>query len=232
MQLIEPEILADASGLALGLSVCGLLLGMALWLLGWRRHRFWVVLTITLVGGVYGLNEAPALRAPPAVAGVLLALGAGTLALALARLFAFAAAGIAALLAVQAFVPTWDQPLISFMTGGLLGVLLYRLWVMVLTSLAGALLMTYASLCLAERFTKLATGDFAAKHTTLLNWICGGLAGLGVLLQVWLNRGKSGQPPAADHAKKPEPKPPAADHGDKPPAKRAWLGWPPFLKAG
>jgi hypothetical protein len=232
MQLIEPEILADASGLALGLSVCGLLLGLAVWLLGWRRHRFWVVLTITLVGGVYGLNEAPALHAPPVVAGSLIALGAGTLALALARLFAFAAAGVAALLAVQAFVPTWDQPLVSFMTGGMLGVLLFRLWVMVLTSLAGALLMTYSALCLAERLTKLQAADFAEQRMTLLNWICGGLAALGVVLQLWLNRGTSAKPPAGDKGKKPEPRPHEADHGDRPPAKRVWLGWPPFRKAG
>jgi hypothetical protein len=232
MQLIEPEILADASGLALGLSVCGLLLGLAVWLLGWRRHRFWIVLTVTLVGGVYGLNEAPALRAPPFVAGTLIALGAGTLALALARLFAFAAAGVATLLAVQAFVPTWDQPLVSFMTGGMLGVLLFRLWVMVLTSLAGALLMTYSALCLAERLTKLQPADFAEQRTTLLNWICGGLAALGVVLQLWLNRGQSAKPPAADRGKKPELRPPAEDHGDRPPAKRSWLGWPPFRKAG
>ena len=49
MQLIEPDILAEASGLSVGISACGLLLGLAVWLTGWRRHRFWVVLTITLV---------------------------------------------------------------------------------------------------------------------------------------------------------------------------------------
>ncbi len=43
MNLIEPEVLADLSGLSIGLCVVGLLLGLALWLLGWRRHRFWVV---------------------------------------------------------------------------------------------------------------------------------------------------------------------------------------------
>ncbi len=51
MNLIEPEVLADLSGLSIGLCVVGLLLGLALWLLGWRRHRFWVVLGITFLGG-------------------------------------------------------------------------------------------------------------------------------------------------------------------------------------
>jgi hypothetical protein len=230
MQLIEPDILAEASGLSVGLSACGLLLGLAVWLTGWRRHRFWVVLTITLVGGVYGLNEAPALHAQPAVAGLLLAVGAGTLALALARLFAFAAAGLAALVAVQTLVPTWDQPLISFVTGGLLGVLLFRLWVMALTSLAGALLLTYSGLCLAERLAKLDAAAFAEKRTALLNWICAGVTLLGLVLQLWLNRGKSAGPSAS--GQRADPKPPLAGAGDRPPGKRIWWGWPPFRKAG
>jgi hypothetical protein len=230
MQLIEPDILAEASGLSVGISACGLLLGLAVWLTGWRRHRFWVVLTITLVAGLYGLTEATALRTQPVVAGLLLALGAGLLALALARLFAFAAAGLAALLAVQALVPTWDQPLVSFMTGGLLGVLLFRLWVMVLTSLAGALLMTYSALCLVERLAKLEAAAFAEKRTVLLNWICGGVTALGLGLQLWLNRGKAGKP--ADKGKKADPQPSAAGPGGAPPGKRVLWSWPPFRKAG
>jgi hypothetical protein len=137
MQLIAPEILADARGLSAGLCVLGLAAGLVLWLLGWWSHRFWVVLAAALLAGVWGLSEAALLRAPPLLAGTLLALAAGLLALALARLLAFAAGGLAALLAVQALVPTWDQTLIGFVAGGLLGVLLFRLWVIVLTSLGG-----------------------------------------------------------------------------------------------
>src|SRR4051794_4559275 len=133
MEMIAPEILKDVSGLAVGLCVTGLLLGLALWLFGWRRHRFWVVVAITCGGGVYGLTEAQLLHAQPAVAGTLLALAAGVLALSLARVLAFGAGGVATLLAVQSLVPSWDQPLVSFVTGGLLGVLLFQIWVMILT---------------------------------------------------------------------------------------------------
>src|SRR5947209_20520712 len=102
MQLIAPEILAsDLSGLSLGLAAAGLLLGLALWLFGWRWHRFWVVLGVTLLGGVLGLHAAPALRTQPLAAGVLLALGAGALALSLMRLLALAAGGGPALPAAQ-----------------------------------------------------------------------------------------------------------------------------------
>ncbi len=232
MQLIEPEILAEASGLALGLSICGLLLGVAVWLTGWRRHRFWVVLTITLVGGVYGLNEAAALHAQPVVAGILMAVGAGMLALALARLFAFAAMGIGALVSVQALVPTWNQPLVSFVTGGVLGVLLFRLWVMLVTSLAGSLLMIYSTLCLLQRFAKLDAAAFAEKRAVLLNWICGGICALGLMLQLWLNRRGSGHSAASTSGKSGAATPPPPAKTDGPAGKRIWWGWPPFRKAG
>jgi hypothetical protein len=235
MQLIAPDILADASGLAPGLSACGILLGLALWLFGWRRHRFWVVLGLTLAGGVYGLNEGASLHAQPVVAGIALACAAGLLALSLARLIAFSAAGLAALLAVQSLVPTWDQPLVSFVSGGILGVLLFRLWVMALTSLAGALLMTYSGLCLAERLAKLNPAEFAERRTTLLNWACGGLAALGLLLQLLLNRRQPSKPAGKgkEKGKRPEPRPALPEAADEPAGKkRPWWGWPSFRKAG
>ncbi len=232
MQLIAPDILADASGLAPGLSVCGILLGLTLWLYGWRRHRFWIVLGLTLAGGVYGLNEGASLHAQPVVAGIALACAAGLLALSLARLIAFAAAGLAALLTVQALVPTWDQPLVSFVSGGMLGVLLFRLWVMALTSLAGALLVTYSSLCLAERLAKLNPAEFAEKRTALLNWVCGGVAAVGLLLQLWLNRGKGPKPGDKGKGKKPEFRPAPPERTEEPPKRSGWWAWPPFRKAG
>jgi MFS family permease len=233
MELIAPEILDDARGLSLGLTLCGLVLGLALWLLGWRKHRFWVVLLITLGGGVYGLSEAPSLRTQPILAGTLLAFAAGLLALSLARLFAFGAAGAAALVAVQSLVPTWDQPLLSFLTGGLLGVLLFRLWVMALTSLAGAVLMTYTSLSLAERLLKLQAVAFAEKRTVLLNWICGALAVLGLGLQLWWNRGKPARAARKDRDRprpRAEARPAAERADDPPPPKTSWWGWPPFSR--
>src|SRR2546423_5049807 len=133
MQLIATDILADMCGLSLVPLCTGLAIGLALWLFGWWSHRFWVVLTITLLAGVYGLYEAPAWRVQPVLTAILLALAAGMLALALTRLLAFAAGGIAAVLALQALVPTLDQPLICFLAGGLLGVALFRFWIMALT---------------------------------------------------------------------------------------------------
>src|SRR5262249_46524051 len=133
------------------------------------------------------------------------------------------------LLVVKALVPGWDQHLVSFMSGGLLGVLLFRVWVMVLTSLGGTLLLTYSSLCLLERFTKLNAVEFADQRDTLLNWVCGGLVALGVLRQLLLNRGKwAGQ----NRGKSAEGKWSRAPEKPEPESRRGWLSWPPFRKAG
>jgi hypothetical protein len=230
MEIIAPEILADLRGLSVGLCLTGLILGLALWLLGWRRYRFWVVLAITCLGGAYGLYEAPALRATPAVAGTLLALSAGVLALSLARVFAFGVAGCSALLAVGALVPSWDQPLVSFTAGGLLGVLLFRLWVMAVTSVSGTLLMAYSGLCLAERLTKLDGAGFAEKHVQLLNWLCVGLAGAGLVVQLLMSRGMGAAKKSAGPDKARPGDKPKAD-GAGPPRRTLW-SWPPFRKAG
>src|ERR1700731_1635493 len=111
MQLVAPDILADACGLSVGMIIAGIILGLALWLFGWWCHRFWIVLITTVLAGVYGLYDAAVFRAQPLVAAVLLALIGGLLALALVRLLAFLAGGMAGLLAAQAIFPAFDQPL-------------------------------------------------------------------------------------------------------------------------
>ena len=71
--------------LSVGLCATGLVVGLALWLFGWWSHRFWVVLTTTVLAGVFGLYEAAMFRTHPLVAALLLAVAAGLLALALIR---------------------------------------------------------------------------------------------------------------------------------------------------
>ena len=58
MQLVAPDILADACGLSVGLIIIGIILGLALWLFGWSCHRFWIVLITTVLAGIYGLYDA------------------------------------------------------------------------------------------------------------------------------------------------------------------------------
>ena len=181
MPMLAPDILAEARGLPVALSGTGVVLGLALWGWGWSYHRFWIVLFTTLLAGTFVLASGPVSGAQPLVAAVLLAIGAGALALHLSRVFAFAGGGLALAAAVHALVPSWDQPLPCFIAGGLIALLLFRTCTMVLTSLAGTLLLGYSTLCLLDRLGKLDAVAWSGKHAGWLNW-----AAVGVMLAGWL----------------------------------------------
>jgi MFS family permease len=188
MQLVAPDLLADARELSTPITAAGLALGLALWLLGWRGHRFWIVLSATLSGGVAGLAASSAYGVEPLVAGLLAAVAAGVLALALVRVLAFAAGGLAACILMHALAPSWDQPLVSMLIGGLLGVYFFRLGMMTFTSAAGTVLVTYCALCLLDRLGTLNSVLWAGGNAVLLNWLIGSSAILGVLTQFLLER--------------------------------------------
>ncbi len=190
MQVVAVDILEQARGISTGLSGAVLAVGFLVWLLGWRGHRFWIVLASTVAAGTLGLFSGQVHGAQPVLAGLLLAVAAGALALALVRLVAFAAAGAAAWVLVHALVPHWDQPLVCIVVGGLIGLLLFRVWTMVLTSVAGTLLMAYSGLCLADRLGNLDMIDLATRRGLLLNCACGGTAIVGVVAQYFLERRK------------------------------------------
>jgi hypothetical protein len=188
MHLLAPDILAEARGLSPAISGAGLAIGLALWVLGWRGHRFWIVLATTVAAGVFALNTGPVAGVQPLVVALLLAVSAGVLALPLSRVVAFSAGGLAVWLLVHASVPSLDEPLVCFLAGGLLGLVLFRFWTMALTSFAGTLLMGYSALCLADWLGKLDAVDWSTQHHALLNWSCAGVAALGWLTQFLLER--------------------------------------------
>jgi len=186
--LVDPNILADAQGLSPAVCVGGAVLGVTLWLFGGRAHRFWLVLLITLTAGIYGVTVAEAYAVQPLVAGLLLAIAAGALALALMRLLAFVAGGIGACLAAERLMPGWDEPFVFFFVGGFLGLFLVRYWMMALTSLVGTLLAAYSGLWLLDSLDRLDTVAFSSQKPVLLDWACGGIALVGLLLQFGLER--------------------------------------------
>lgn len=188
MQLVIPEILAQARGLSMGVLVFALATGVFLWMFGWWSHRFWVVLTTTVLAGIHGLLEGAAFQAQPLIAALLLAVSAGLLALALVRVLAFAAGGMAGLWAVQAAFPSMSQALLCFLVCGLVGLFLFRVWMMVLTSLAGSLLASHAGLSILERAGSMNAVDWTDQGTVLLNWLCGLMTLAGVAMQYWLDR--------------------------------------------
>jgi hypothetical protein len=188
MHLVDPNILADAQGLSPAVCAGGVVLGMMLWLFGGRGHRFWLVLLITLTAGIYGVTVAEAYAVQPLVAGLLLAIAAGALALSLMRLLAFVAGGIGACLAAERLMPGWDEPFVFFFVGGFLGLFLVRYWMMALTSLVGTLLATYSGLWLLDSLGRLDAVAFSSQKPVLLDWACGGAALVGLVVQFALER--------------------------------------------
>src|SRR5262245_22299886 len=183
MQLLVPDVLADARGLSAGAAGFGVLLGLLLWAFGWRWHRFWVVFGVTLAAGLVGLNSGQAAGGQVLAVGLLLAVAAGMLALELARVMAFVAAGVAAWVAVQTLLPGARELWAVFLAGGLLGLLLYRFWAMLLTSFGGAVLAGHAALALAHALAGFDGVGFAARNAAALNGVVLAAALVGVFVQ-------------------------------------------------
>jgi hypothetical protein len=227
MNLVAPEILQEARGLPPLVTGSALAIGFVLWLWGARGHRFWIALAITAAAGLVGLFHGPTYGLQPLVAGLLLAVAAGTLALSLVRVLLFVAGGFAALALVQSVAPAWNEPIVSFLVGGLAGIVLYRVWIIALTSLIGTLLMVYGGLCLCDGARGFDAAAWAAKNGPLASWACGALAVLGVLMQFLgeRRRKRKAAPPAeapeepAWNPPKPQPKPRSR------PKVSAWWEW-------
>src|SRR4051812_19470270 len=211
MQLIVPEILAEARGLTAAMSGTLCALGIALWLFGWRWHRFWIVAGITLAAGLLGLNAGRAAGGTQIMAlGILIAVAAGMMALELAKVLAFVAGGCGAWLAVQWVLPQAQELWAVFLCGGLFGLLLYRLWTMLLTSLMGVLLAGHASVLLVEQFWQCNANDWATRNVAPLNGFVVGLVVLGILLQAVSARDPEGAEPKAEVSEEEEAEPEAS----------------------
>jgi len=202
MQLLAPDILAEARGLTGAMLGTVCVVGIALWLFGWRWHRFWVVAGITLGAGLIGLNAGRTNGGQVMAIGILLAVAAGMMALELAKVVAFVAGGIGAWLAVQWVLPQAQELWAVFLSGGLLGLLLYRLWTMLLTSLIGTLLSWHAGILLLEQLLKFDAVAWAANHMVALNGGVVGVVVLGILVQTAATPADAPAPPAA-HGGKP-----------------------------
>jgi hypothetical protein len=183
MQLILPDVLEAARGLSPGASFLLLVAGLSLWAAGWRWHRFWVVFGITLGAGLIGLTAGQSAGGQVMVVGVLVAVSAGMLALEVARGLSFVTGGAAAWVATQAVLPQVQELWAVFLSGGLLGLVLYQLWTMLTTSLLGVLLTWHAGFALAEQYLKFDLVKWVDDHTAALNGGAIAVAILGVVVQ-------------------------------------------------
>lgn len=189
MNLLAPDLLMDLRDVPVAALGTLLVLGLGLWLCGWWWHRFWITVLTSFVAGIVGLHLGPRLGVnQPVVAGVLLALAGGGLALSLARLAVFTIYGIAAWQLTLQFAPAYAVPLICFTAGGLVSVVFFRFSVMVLTASAGTLLIAYGGIALAETVLGLRIIADLAEYSLLVHLGLAGVALVGVLIQSRLAR--------------------------------------------
>lgn len=190
MHLLSPAVLADAKGLSIGAAAFFLFVGVLLWGFGLRWHRFWVVFSVTLAAGVLGIGAGRTAGTQVLVVGVLLSIAVGMLALEVAKITAFLSAGTAAWVAAQSVMPEAQELWAVFLCGGLLGVVLYRLWTMLATSLIGVLLFGHSALVLVETSGLTPAAKFAEDYASVLNgWAILSLL-IGVGVQSWTGRGE------------------------------------------
>ncbi len=188
MNLVATDILTELCGLSLGLIIAIIPIGLVLALLGWWSHRFWIVLTTTVAAGMIGLLEASTWQAQPLVVGVLLAIAAGVLALALVRVITFAAGGVASVCLMHLAFPLLNQPVICFLVGGLVCLLVFRWYFMALTSFAGSVILAHGTLALLHYHERLDAIEWSDANTLLLNALCGGGTLLGFGFQLLFER--------------------------------------------
>jgi len=220
MIFMDLDILSDVIQISPGFLILGVVIGLSLWLFGWRWHRFWIVLATTVGAGLVGLMHGEHFRSQPLVAAPLLALAAGVLALSLVRLLAFFAGGIGGLVLIQSVAPQFEQPLITFVVSGLVGLFLFHWCWMALTSMGGTLLFAYCGLGLGSHYRAFDALAWSAQTGPMLNWLLGGAAFLGLAFQIVLNRRTRGRRSPRDDSY-------AEEWEEEPKRKKSW-----FRRAG
>lgn len=184
MQLINPDILQAGKGLSIGAAAFFLIVGLLLWLVGWRWHRFWIVFGITMTAGVIGLSLGESAGGQQVmVFGLLLAVSAGMLALELAKILSFITGGISAWVVAQGIFPQAQELWAIFLAGGLLGVVLYRLWTMLTTSFLGVLVSWHAAFLILDAAVPADYPGWVTKNSNALNGAVIVVMLLGVLVQ-------------------------------------------------
>lgn len=206
MHLISPAVLTDAKGLSVGAMAFFLFVGFLVWAFGWRWHKFWVVFAVTLTAGLLGISAGRTAGMQVLVVGVLVSIAAGLLALEIAKITAFLTGGTAAWLAAQAVMPEAQELWAVFLCGGLVGVVLYRLWTMLATSLVGVLLFWHAGLLMVEALGGVNVTELADKHAAVANGVVIGASLIGVLVQAKTGQAEAGGEAAEPKAEKKEKK--------------------------
>jgi hypothetical protein len=188
MATFAGQLLGDVAGLSLGLSLSLASLGWLLWATGWRLHRFWLVFLASGIAGVVGLLSGRAMGSPLLIVGLLLAFAAGLLAVELSRLIIFLAGGCSVMLAGQIIAPAMPSHVLLFLVGGLVSLLLFRLWVMLWTSFLGGCVGGLATVQLLGKLMRVNPASWVDTHPKTVYVSLAVVVLLGVIVQAVLER--------------------------------------------
>jgi hypothetical protein len=231
--LIQTDLLADVRTLPLAALIVVTIVSLGLYVSGWLVYRFWLAVAATFIGGLIGLQLAPTYGLQPVVGGLLAALAAGCVALALGRIGVFLIYGLLCTRLVREYAPRFDVPMACFLSGGLTSVLAYRLAVRLLTCAVASVGLIYGGLVLAEKVVRFdSVKTFAKMPANQLNLIFAGVVAGGVVAQVivehyWGRYQKNKKDQQAMRQKQQAAKPATGGSGGG--KSKAVLGW--FRKA-
>jgi hypothetical protein len=169
MHVIALDLLTDMRDLPPAAPAVLACIGSLLWAFGWRGYRFWIVLATTLGAGLFGLRVGNDMGIHPIAAGLLCAVAAGCLALSLVKAAVFGATGLTCWYVMGIAAPQFSSPLLCILGGGLIGLIMFRLCVILLTSAAGTLFLSYGGLLLAERAGKFNSVRWVQEHGQLVD---------------------------------------------------------------
>jgi len=179
--MINGEVLQAARGMSEAMLGTWLTLGLALWLFGWRWHRFWIACVAVFAAAAitwhWGSHWT---RTPPMISAVVVALATAVIAVELARLVVFGLGGVTLLYLANQLLPDFRDVWLAFPLGGLVAVLLFRIGWILVTSLLGTWIATYALLLLIESVSTFDSVQWARNNSLPINigmiiWILVGI---------------------------------------------------------
>jgi hypothetical protein len=186
--MFPAEIMEEVRQLSPGALWTGVGIAVVFLLFGYQLYKFWIVLGSTVASGFIGLNQGPIWGVHPVVGAVMAGLAGGILSLSLFRLFAFLSGGAALALVTGLVTPGPGELLVLFVVGGLIALLLERLWMALASSFLGAWLLGYALLGLLDRGQKIDALKWIEENHNLLPVLVGTGTLLGAGAQYWIYR--------------------------------------------
>jgi len=157
-------------------------------LFGFQLYKFWIVLVSTVAAGFLGLSQGPVWGVHPVVGAVMVGLAGGILSLSLFRLFAFLSGGVTLALVTGLVAPGPAELFVLFVVGGLIALLLERIWMALASSFLGAWLLGFGLLGLLDSGKKIDSIQWIMDNHNLLPVLVVAATLLGAGAQYWLHR--------------------------------------------